>query len=574
MYYEDTWRHTFGPRAAIAWDVFGTGRTVVRAVSNLMYAPPSYIGEGGMQSVPTGADFYNPNGTFFTNPAGQNLVKAGTAEITSGIPFNVCNPALPGGMSCTASQTFFGSEVAAATPACGDGLAPAVGAPANPAPCTIEISNTNLYTPYVTSWALSLQQALGRNMSLMVGYLGNHENGARALIDLNQPSPGPSGAVPEQERRPLTTNCPNGTIPGVVTGQTSGPCEPWIGTLQEIANSDISNYDALQATLSLRAYHGLTFDLNYTLAHCLDMPTTGESVFVNLENSLDPQSSYGTCGYGTPQRITVNFNWAIPGRHSPGRLLQGWAVNGTAVYLPLRYAASVSSSPSGLIDTSDDISGTGNDVDHWNIFGSPHNFGPSLYGLGSNLGTFPCYGGAGSSFANAGCTQPGTSTVAVLVHGVSTVEPAVGPGGICTIDAAQEPNSPSTVPAGTSGIANTGVGQLLALGCYVSGGSVMLPPAQGTFGDMSSNCCLMPGYFNFDLSLTKTWGFLRDQRLKAQFRAEAFNLFNNVNYTTSAFNLGSVKTLGQFTATPNTGALVVSGSGGEREVQLGLKFIW
>src|SRR6202042_604450 len=115
-----------------------------------------------------------------------------------------------------------------------------------------------------------------------------------------------------------------------------------------------------------------TFDLNYTWAHCLETPTTGETAWNNLENSLDPQSSYSTCSYGQPQRITASFNWIIPGRKSYAQMLQGWAVNGTMVSWPLRYASGAGGG--GLTDTTDDISGTGNDQDHWNIFGTPHNF--------------------------------------------------------------------------------------------------------------------------------------------------------------------------------------------------------
>ncbi len=115
---------------------------------------------------------------------------------------------------------------------------------------------------------------------------------------------------------------------------------------------------------------------------------------------------------------------------------------------------------------------------------------------------------------------------------------------------------------------------LIQYGCYAEGGSVMLPPAQGNFGDMSRNCCLGPGFFETDFSLTKEFGFLKENRLRAQFRVEVFNLFNNVNLSGPSANLGSAKTLGQQSSTPNTGATIVTGVGGEREVQLGMKFIW
>ena len=42
-------------------------------------------------------------------------------------------------------------------------------------------------TPYVTHWAVSLQQALGRNVTLEVAYVGNHGSNLIGIRDINQP---------------------------------------------------------------------------------------------------------------------------------------------------------------------------------------------------------------------------------------------------------------------------------------------------------------------------------------------------------------------------------------------------
>ena len=66
------------------------------------------------------------------------------------------------------------------------------------------------------------------------------------------------------------------------------------------------------------------------------------------------------------------------------------------------------------------------------------------------------------------------------------------------------------------------------LGCYVKGNSVMIPPPQGQFGTMRRNMFPDSGFRNLDFSLAKNWHF--GERLRAQFRAEFFNILNHPNF--------------------------------------------
>jgi hypothetical protein len=101
---------------------------------------------------------------------------------------------------------------------------------------------------------------------------------------------------------------------------------------------------------------------------------------------------------------------------------------------------------------------------------------------------------------------------------------------------------------------------------------------------MGRNIFRDTGFHNVDFSVTKNFRF--GERLKAQFRAEMFNVFNHPEfanpwgatstYGQAAFADPSVP--GQFgcgCATPDEAAFnPVLGSGSNRAIQLGLKFIF
>jgi hypothetical protein len=71
----------------------------------------------------------------------------------------------------------------------------------------------------------------------------------------------------------------------------------------------------------------------------------------------------------------------------------------------------------------------------------------------------------------------------------------------------------------------TGASEILANNGDTSG--VWRRPAIGTLGDAGRNTLLGPGWFNADMSFIKN--FTVTEAVHAQFRAEAFNIFNHVN---------------------------------------------
>jgi hypothetical protein len=93
-------------------------------------------------------------------------------------------------------------------------------------------------------------------------------------------------------------------------------------------------------------------------------------------------------------------------------------------------------------------------------------------------------------------------------------------------------------------------------------------PAAGTFGTAGRNGFRGPGLWQMDLGLAKRFRF--SERIGADFRAEAFNLFNRAQFGEPVSNLSS-STFGRILVTANDGA---TGTGTSRQLQFMLRLIF
>jgi len=315
---------------------------------------------------------------------------------------------------------------------------------------------------------------------------------------------------------------------------------PYLSDINQLANLDVSNYNALQVTLNQRAWHSFSFLAGYTYSHALDDVST--NIFPSLPaDGLNPATSYGSSDFDARNRFTLTASYTLPGRKSPGQMLQGWQINAVLTLS--------SGQPWSPHDLSNDLSGTGqvNDV---GSFGESWNFSGSRADFTSGSSVIPCWSGSGG---------------AALA--------------LCSIGGATAPAACTAAAAAMS--ANT-VAALNSIGCYVSanGKSVLFPAALGTFGDAGRNIFRDSGFKNLDLSVFKDWKFR--ERYDAQFRAEFFNIFNHPNFANPG-GLGSgagyndpsgsqSSNFGCGCITPDQAAPnPVLGSGGSRSIQLGLR---
>jgi hypothetical protein len=102
-------------------------------------------------------------------------------------------------------------------------------------------------------------------------------------------------------------------------------------------------------------------------------------------------------------------------------------------------------------------------------------------------------------------------------------------------------------------------------------GSVIVPPAQGTYGSMARNMLRGKPCNEWDASLFKNWKF--KERLGVQFRFQVYSVLNRTSYIASAANPDVPTTLGQSSSTTNSGFPAI-GSDSPGELQLGLKFLF
>jgi hypothetical protein len=306
---------------------------------------------------------------------------------------------------------------------------------------------------------------------------------------------------------------------------------PYLAQIDQLSNIDHSNYNGLHVTLTQRPSHGLSFLAGYTYSHGLDNASANFGANTLPVDSYHPASLYGSSDFDVRHRFTLTTSYALPGRKSPGQILQGWQLNSVVTLQ--------SGAPWGARDASNDLSGT-NQVNElasygqlWNFYGNPGDFTP---GRGTPLPFFS-----------------GTSNAACLAKAVAL-----------------------------DGGAATGLAQasLTNNGCYAKGNSILLPPAFGTLGTAGRNIFRDLGFKDWDLSVVKDVKF--KERLNAQFRAEFFNVLNHsIFYNPNgpagagANDPSGSSTFGCSCNTPDQASPnPVLGTGANRSIQLGLKLIW
>jgi hypothetical protein len=520
----------FAPRFGFAWDTRGNGSTVIRGGGGLVYETvnwQSFIAFNnsfGLPSVPTGAIIDAAGDT-----AGGNIT-TGNITVFPGFPWDTATPIY--GNLATQPINCFNS------------------------PCPIMSVDRNLTTPYVWNWTLSMQHAFTPNLTLEMAYVGNHGGNLTGIRDINQPTVG--AGWPAANIVTCTNNLVNGQYDVNNTLNNGAPCQvdggaeqaaqpfavkfPYLSNIFQMGNIYRSNYNGLQVTLNSRNFHGLSMVAGYTWSHSLDNVGANWDFGYGSglpQNAHNPGTEYGNSDFDVRQRFTLSLTYAIPGKKGYAQTLEGWELNSIITLQTPQYW--------GVMDEGTDAAGVGplpvsppaNTPIRWNFYGNPDDFKSGPTGIpffpGNNSPTNPSSNAACNAKALAlDGGSPGAATESLAFHG-----------------------------------------------CFANGNSLMIPPPLGTFGTMGRNIFPDSGFRDLDFSVAKNWHF--GERLRAQFRAEFFNIFNHPNfanpyggqngYGNNDPSIGAG--FGCGCETPDIAAANPAvGSGGPRSVQLGLKLVF
>jgi hypothetical protein len=300
----------FGPRAALAWDPFGSGRTSVRLGYGIAYNLLDNIGWCCRASLPS-----NPQ-------------------------FQVANPPFP--LQIDPSV----------------GIPPELGAKPGGGAGGIQ---TDAYTPIVFNYRLEIEQQVTPETTVRVAYMGSRGYHEILRADANTPFPEICSAAAGNCSSAVEVRPDGSRVPAVLPDGTKffpcrvselqSPCpsnrspfrrNPNIASQVMLFTSSVNNYNAFFVDVNRRFRGGFAFRANYTFSKSLDNSSqiTGTQAVSNQSTVMDPEDrmrDYGLSAFDVRNRFSFNSTYELPlgsgktlfngATGLANTLLSGWQLN-------------------------------------------------------------------------------------------------------------------------------------------------------------------------------------------------------------------------------------------------------
>ncbi len=230
------------------------------------------------------------------------------------IVFNLINN--PPGLAVTTLQWGRLQDLSGATPLYG--------------PVSLSPTAYDWKPPKVYGWNVGVQLKLPAAFVLDVAYVGSE---SRDLIDLRQINAVPYGAKYLAQNQDPTRGVPGGLPSSSLPGGNALPDDllrpyPGYSNINLWEFNAMSNYHALQTSLTRRFDKGLMVGVNYTYSKALG--TANDDYAQARIDGLDREANYAPLAIDRPHNFTLNFVYQTPKLTdgSWGVVLNDWQISG------------------------------------------------------------------------------------------------------------------------------------------------------------------------------------------------------------------------------------------------------
>jgi hypothetical protein len=284
------------PRIGFAWDVTGSGNTVLRGGFGVFN---DWLTQANVQEEFRGSPPGGITPTFTEGTTTPPLFVLGTGGKP---PFGFTYPSLAGSPIC---PTLGGNG-------CLDSQGGIVGGN-----FSIGAINPNLKSPKADIWSLTLERKIAANYSASIGYAGSH--GYNLVGGGDQ-----AGIVSYGQDI-------NAFAGDLIQNNSLSPTRlnPSFGSILYTDNNRRSNYESVFFEFKGRFARSGFFDASYTRSRSQDDASA-------YPTEANPSQYYGPSPWDAPNRFSLTLNYQLPalnhGEGFTGHLTGGWGISGTSIF--------------------------------------------------------------------------------------------------------------------------------------------------------------------------------------------------------------------------------------------------